>query len=66
MLKEEIYKMIHHGPLNEKHDCNDVSINSMNVNCANDMQNYKLGDDEFDEHDIFIPPTNEEVIKQKI
>ena len=22
-------------------------INSINVNCANDMQNYKLGDDEF-------------------
>jgi hypothetical protein len=33
--------------LNEKHDCNDVIVNSTNVNCANDMQNYKLGDDNF-------------------
>ena len=32
---------------------------------ANDMQSYKIGDDEFDEHDIFSPPTNEEVIKEK-
>src|SRR3990170_1760456 len=31
----------------EKNDCNDVNINSINVNCANDMQNYKLGDDNF-------------------
>jgi hypothetical protein len=33
--------------LNEKHDCNDVIINSINVNCANDMQNYKLGEENF-------------------
>jgi hypothetical protein len=33
--------------LNEKHDCNDVTINSMNVNCANSMQNHKLGDENF-------------------
>ena len=33
--------------LNQKHDCNDVTINSLDVNCANDMQNYKLGDDKF-------------------
>ena len=51
--------------LNEKHDCNDIGMNSMNINCANDMQSYKLGDDEFDEHDIFSPPTNKEVIKEK-
>ena len=30
-----------------KHDCNDDSINSMNVNCANNMQNPKLGDASF-------------------
>ena len=39
-----------------------VNMYSMNINCAN-MQSCKLGDDEFDEHDIFSPPTNEEVIK---
>src|SRR6266566_3854449 len=33
--------------LNEKHDFNDVIINSINVNCANDMQSYKLGDENF-------------------
>src|SRR3990170_4721721 len=47
MLKEEIYKMIYASSMNEKHDCNDVIINSINVNCANDMQSYKLGDDNF-------------------
>ena len=47
VLKEEIYKVIRDSSLNEKHDCNDVIINSINVNCANDMQIYKLGDDNF-------------------
>ena len=43
VLKEEIYEVIHDSSLNEKHDCNDVIINSINVNCANNMQNPKLG-----------------------
>ena len=30
-----------------KHDCNDVTINSLDVNCANNMQNPKLGDASF-------------------
>jgi hypothetical protein len=47
VLKEEIYKVIHDSSLNEKHDCNDFIINSINVNCVNNMQNYKLGDDDF-------------------
>jgi hypothetical protein len=33
--------------LNEKHDCNDVIINSINANYVNNMQSYKLGDDDF-------------------
>src|SRR6187401_2958593 len=41
LLKE---KVIHDIMSNEKHDCNDVIINSINVNCVNDMQNPKLGD----------------------
>ena len=41
---EEIYEVIHDCSLNEKHDCNDVVINSINVNCANTLQNPKLGD----------------------
>src|SRR3989337_2426754 len=47
VLKEGNYKVIHDSSLNEKHDCNDVIINSVNVNCANDMQSYKLGDANF-------------------
>ena len=39
--------MIHDRSLNEKHDCNDITINSLNVNCANNMQNPKLGDASF-------------------
>ena len=42
-----LYKVIHDSSLNEKHDCNDVIINSINVNYVNDMQNPKLGDDDF-------------------
>src|SRR6266516_2924789 len=48
VLKEEIYEVIRDSSLNEKHDCNDVIINSINVNCANNMQNPKLGDANFD------------------
>src|SRR3989337_2637939 len=47
VLNEEIYKVIHDSSLNEKHDCNDIIINSINVNCANNMQNPKLGDANF-------------------
>jgi hypothetical protein len=47
VLKEENYKVIHDSSLNEKHDCNDVIINSIDVNCVDDMQNPKLGDASF-------------------
>ena len=30
--------------LNEKHDCNDIIVNSINVNCVSNMQNPNLGD----------------------
>ena len=33
--------------MNKKHDCNDFIINSLDVNCANNMQNPKLGDASF-------------------
>ena len=39
--------MIHDSALDEKHDCNDVIINSINANCVKDMQNPKLGDANF-------------------
>ena len=41
---EEIYEVIHHRSLNKKHDCNDFTID---VNCAKNMQNPKLGDASF-------------------
>ena len=44
---EGIYEVIHDNSLNEKHDCNDFTINSINVNCANNMQNPKLWDANF-------------------
>ena len=47
MLKEENYKVVHGSSFNEKHDCNDVIINSINASCANDMQNPKLRDANF-------------------
>ena len=43
LLKEEIYEVIHDSSLNEKLDCNGVTINYINVNCANNMQHPKLG-----------------------
>src|SRR3954470_25069355 len=45
---EEIYEVIHDSSLNENHDCNDFTIHSINVNCANNMQNPKRGDANFD------------------
>ena len=37
---EEIYEVIHDRSLNKKNDCNDFPID---VNCANNIQNAKLG-----------------------
>ena len=48
VLNKGIYKVIHDSSLNEKHDCNVVITNSINVNCATNMQNPKLGDANFD------------------
>ena len=44
---EVLYEVIHDRSLNKKHDCNDFIINSIDVNCANNMQNRKLGDASF-------------------
>ena len=44
---EEICNVIHDSSLNENRDCNDFTINSINVSCANNMQNPKLGDASF-------------------
>ena len=44
---ELLYEAIHGRSLNKKHDCNYFIINSIDVNCANNMQNPKLGDASF-------------------
>ena len=41
--------------LYDEHDCNVVSMNSLNIHDANDMQSHKLGEAMFDEYDIFPP-----------
>ena len=53
---EEVYKMFGTKSLNDEHDCNVVSMNSLNIHSSNDMQSHKLGDAMFDEDDIFLPP----------
>ena len=62
VLEEEIYKMIGTKSLNDEHDCYVVSMHSLNIHGANDMQSYKLGDATFDEDDIFCPPSFDEQI----
>ena len=48
--------------LNDEHDCNVVSMNSLNTHDANDMQSHKLGDATFDDDDMFSPPSFDEKI----
>ena len=57
LLEEEVNKMFGTKYLNDEHDCNVVSMNSLNIHDANDLQSYKLGDAIFDEYDIFSPPS---------
>ena len=61
VLEEECIKMF--GTiLYDEHDCNVVSMNSLNIHDANDMQSHKLGEAMFDEDDIFCPPSFDEQI----
>ena len=62
VLEEECMKMFGTKFLKDEHDCNVVSMNSLNIHVANDMQSYKLGDAMFDEYDIFSPPSLDEKI----
>ena len=57
VLEEEVYKMFGIKYLYDDHDCNVVSMNSLNIHDANDMQSHKLGDAMFDEDDMFSPPS---------
>src|SRR3990170_1510943 len=60
LIEEEFNKMFNIKSLNDEHDCNVASMNSMNIHDASDMQSYKLGDAMFDEDDIFSPPSFDE------
>ena len=55
VLEEECIKMFGTKYLNDEHDCNVVSMNSLNIHDANDMQSHKLGEGMFDEDDFFVP-----------
>src|SRR3990170_5886160 len=60
VLEEECNKMFGTKSLYDEHNCNVVSMNSLNIHDANDMQSHKLGDAMFDEEDIFSPPSFDE------
>jgi hypothetical protein len=62
LLEEKCNRMFGTKSLNDEHDCNVVSMNSLNIHDANDMQSHKLGDAMFDEDDIFSPPSFDENI----
>ena len=53
LIEEEFYKMF---GINDEHDCNVVTMNSLNIHDANDMQSHKLGDAMSNEDDIFLSP----------
>ena len=62
VLEEECIKMFGTKSFNDEHDCNVVSVNSLHIHDANDMQNHKLGDAIFDEDDVFSLPSFDEKI----
>ena len=56
VLEEELHRMFGMKYLNDEHDCNVISMNSLNIHDANDMQSHNLGEAMFDEYDIFLSP----------
>src|SRR3954470_17753946 len=62
VLEEELHRMLGIKYVNDEHDCNVVSMNSLNTHDANDIQSHKLGDVIFDEDDMFSPPSFDEQI----
>ena len=57
VLEEECIRMFGTISLYDENDWNVVSMNSVNIHDANDMQSHKLGEAMFDEDDIFCPPS---------
>ena len=62
LVEEEIMIILNENSLNDKHDCNIASMNSLNIHDVSDMQSHKLGDAMFGEDDIFSPPSFDEQI----
>ena len=62
VLEEECIRMLGIKYVNDEHDCNVVSMNSLNIYDANDMKIHKIGDAMFDEDDNFCPPSFDEQI----
>ena len=62
VLEEELHRILGIKYVNDEHDCNVVSMNSLNIHDANDMQSHKLGDAMFVEYNIFGPPSFDEKI----
>ena len=56
VLEEELHRMLRMKYVNDEHDCNVVSMNSLNIHDANDMQSHKIGEAMFDGDDIFFVP----------
>ena len=48
--------------MNDEHDFNVVSMNSLSIHDNNGMQSHKLGNDMFNEDDNFSPPSFDEEI----
>ena len=65
VLEEELHRMLGTKSLNDEHDCNVVSMDSLNIHDANDMQSHKLGEAMVDEYDIFCPPSFNEKRSEK-
>ena len=62
VLEEELHRIVGIKYVKDEHECNVVSMNSLNIHDANDMQSHKLGDAIFDEDDMFSPPSFDEQI----
>ena len=54
LIEEEFNKMF---GINDEHDCNVASMNSLSIHDSSDMQSRKLWDAMFHEDDIFSPPS---------
>ena len=62
VLEEECIKMFGIKSLDDEHDFNVISMNSLNIHDANVMKSHKLGEAMFDGDDIFCPPSFDEQI----